>query len=647
MQENAPLDDDRDHHGSHPLLMTVGAIGVVYGDLGTSPLYTFQQTMQTQGLPASTESIFGCISLVFWALLMVVTVKYIWVIMRASNDGEGGIFALIGLLRARPIGSTRAMILATTSIGIAAAALLFADTLITPALSVMSAVEGIEIMYPDADHWVVGISAVILLMLFLLQQFGTAIISRLFSPVMLVYFCTIAVLGSLQIWQTPTVWAALSPHFAGHLLIELSWGERFALLGNILLALTGAEALYADMGHFGRRPIARAWTFFVLPSVMLNYLGQGAWMVRTQHFSTANSPFFLMAPDGWLWPIILLSVFACVIASQAVITGTFSMASQAIKLHYLPRLKIEHTSAVERGQIYLPRINFLLTIGCILLVLTFRSASALAAAFGFAVAATMIVTTIVFLPVMHYVWHWPVRRILIIGLCAAPLDFVFFAAASTKLPESHSLTLIIAIVVAFLLVVWQVGNRYLTALAQRLDMPVSLFADMISDRTDLHFQQRPALFFQNLPPQPGGEEITPNALLRQVQLTSMLYQPTVIVDFNTTNAPRVREELRVKAMGYPNRIHVVTLSFGFAEEPSLAPVLEYGRGQGWWGKKEEELVYYLGREDLRFAERAEGKGLPGFVKWPFAWLHRQDESLARTLQIPATQYAELSITIDI
>ena len=628
---------------SNIFLLAVGSLGVVFGDIGTSPMYAIQESMLTPGLPAAAESVLGIVSFIFWSLLASVSLKYLHFVTVADNDGEGGIFAIVATLKDRLRGASRSLLVFASGLGMVSIGLMFSDTLITPALSVMAATEGLALVFPTLREWTVWLAVIVLLALFYAQHFGTAFLARLFAPIMLCWFLAIAALGAIQVWQAPQVLAALSPAHAAQLFSVLTWPQRLGLLGSILLAVTGAEAIYADMGHFGRRPIAWAWHSFAVWALLLNYFGQGAWLLRTQTYTgSETSPFFALIPAAVLLPMGILAVLASIIASQAVISGMFSLASQAIKLNYLPRLKVFQTSADERGQIYLPRINLLLAVGSVLLVLGFGSSGALASAYGFAIAATMTVTTVAFTLLAHLVWRWSRLKVVVFAAFALPLDCLFLAATITKLPDGHYLTLLIALGAIGLLWIWRVGNRYLMGQAQRLDMPVALFADMVAERTDLHHQARPAVFFQHLP-FPADLGITPNALLRQVQLTSLLYQPTVIVDFSTRNVPRIGDDSRIRMRAFSHGIYALEVSFGFAEPVSIDPVLTFGQMQGWWHSP-GEIVYYLGREEIRFA--ASG-GLPGFMKWPFLWLHRQDESLGRTLSLPPIQQAELGITVEI
>ena len=633
------------HRPKQVIWMMLGAIAVVFGDIGTSPMYAIKESLHTPGLPLASESVLGIISLIFWSLMLVVTVKYLMCITLADNDGEGGMLALVSLLKSQSRRVGRATIWIAVAMGTWATALFFADALLTPALSVLAATEGIALKFPGHHSVVVGAALVVVCGLFGVQRFGTEHISRLCMPVMLSWFVLLAILGGLQIAKAPQILNALSPRYALELMALLSWGQRLSLLGSVLLAVTGAEAIYADMGHFSRKAIAGAWYYCALWALILNYFGQGAWLLRTNALvSSADevSPFFQMIPSNLEIPMGLLSLAATIIASQAVISGVYSMASQAIQLNFLPRLKVVHTSLVTRGQIYLPSINFLLGIGCLLLVFGFGSSDALASAYGFAIAATMLITTLAFTLVASHILRWSKLKVMLFAAFAIPLDSMFFAATLDKLHESHYLTLVIALFVVSLLIIWRIGRRYLMERAQRLDMPVALLADMIAERPDIKYEARPAVFFQHLP-FPADMEVTPHVLLRQIQQTSALGQPTVIVEFITGPTPRVPDPVRVTMRAYDNQIYAVQANFGFAEHISIEPVVDFGKQQGWWGSA-EEIRYFLGREDLR---PLAGNRVPRALKWLFIWLHRQDQSLIRALEIPSSQFTEVSIKIPI
>jgi len=622
--------------------LALAAIGIVFGDIGTSPIYAISETLKSPGLTNSSECIFGIISFIFWSLTLVIGVKYLFFITRAHNQGEGGIFAILSLFQSSDkLKSRNALILATT-LGIMSAALLFADSLITPALSIMSAIEGMNDIYPNAEEWEVPVSIAIILALYAIQSHGTKALSLLFSPVMICWFLAIAAFGLLQVIATPQILFALSPIYAWKLISLLSLTQVLTLLGSILLAVTGAEAIYADMGHFGRKPIMLGWWLIPAHSLLLSYLGQGAWLL-THHYSPSSevTPFFEIVPRVFVAPMVVLATLAGVIASQATISGMFSLAGQAIQLGYLPRFKILQTSETERGQIFISKINLLLLIGCLSLVLLFKSSSGLASAYGFAVSATMLLTTLAFSMVVYFIWEWSWWRLFVFCAIALPLDFLFFSATLMKLPASHYLTPLIAGCVIWLLVSWRIGNNKLVEKVQRIDMPLEFFIELIDQRQDLYKQAKPAIFFQNLPFPPEAQ-MTPFSLLRQVQITSMLYQPAVIVEYLTAPNPRVHKEDRIKAYDLSHNIYLVHVYHGYYEQISIDPVINYGKELGWW-KNASEIIYFSAKEDLSIENKF---SLSLLYKWPFSWLHGMDENISRTLKLPAIQFVELTMPVD-
>jgi KUP system potassium uptake protein len=627
---------------SQTLILSLGALGVVFGDIGTSPMYALAICFNATSLPVIGPNILGVVSLIFWSLIIVVSIKYMLFITRADNDGEGGIFAIFQLLKSSDRISKTWMLSVLTGIALCAAALLFADGLITPALSIMSALEGLKVSFHNINEWIVLSTLLIIIGLFSIQRFGTSILGGLFGPVMLVWFSVIAALGFNQILKAPQILQAFSPHHALRLIIELGWLQSLELMGCVILAITGAEAIYADMGHFGRKPIKLAWYGVALLALMLNYFGQGAYLLNA-HFTSGQNidPFFDIVPIAWLIPMVVLGTLAGIIASQAIISGIFTITSQAIHLNYLPRLLIKHTSKDLQGQIYIPKLNILLTLCSIALVLGFESSENLASAYGFAVAATMFLTSIAFTFLVYYIWNW--SWMVVVFCCfAIPLDFLFLAATVTKIPDGSYVSILISLGVLLIMVSWIIGDRYLMNKAQRIALLTPILSEVVSTRKDLHYQARPAIFFQHLS-FPAKFEIAPNALLRQIQLTSIVYQPTVIVEFCCTNTPRVAENDRLRVIDYPNDIHLVSASFGFAELISLDAVEKYGQEKNWW-KTQSDIVFYSAHEDLRNGAE---QGLPPYIKWPFIWLHSYDQNMARTLNIPALQYVELSMPIDV
>ena len=622
------------------LLMAFAAIGIVFGDIGTSPMYAMHEAILTPGLPPGQVTVFGVASLIFWTLTLIVSIKYIMFITLVDNDGEGGIFALCSVLKARVSSSSALGQAAIFGLVIISASLLFADSLITPPLSIMAAIEGVETIYEDAGPLVMSASIIILLGLFGVQRFGTQALSRFFSPIMLCWFVVIGLLGLVQVLGRPDVLYAVSPVYAVNLAAHLSWAQLFGLFGSVLLAATGAEAIYVDMGHFGRKPIAFAWYGLAMIALLLSYFGQSAWLL--ENGASETNAFFAIVPSALLIPLVIMATLASIIAGQAVISGMFSIVNQAIRQGYLPRLKVLQTSAAVRGQIYVPFISHLLLAGAIILVLAFGSSSALAASYGFAVSATMLLTTLAFSTVILIVWKWSVWKVVAVVFFALPLDILFFAATITKLPAGYFFTLIVTLGVGWFMLAWTLGDRLLMRRAQRIDIPVSDFAEITGLKSNLHMQPRPAVFFQHLP-FPAEVRVTPLALLQQVQVTSMLYQPAVIVEFLSSGAPRVEAQDRITVHEYPHNIKLVHMTFGFWEPLSLAPLVKIGQQRGWWNK-EEDLVYYSVRENLRLTQKAR---LPLYIRWHFAMLHKLDQRILTTLKLDPTRCVELGVSVDI
>ena len=624
------------------LTLALGALGIVFGDIGTSPIVALAACLHTNAPISSVPAILGIISLIFWALILVVSIKYLLFITQAEKNGEGGIFAIMALLKSSNRLSKR-MLYVSTTIALFAAALLMADSMLTPALAVLSAVEGLKVSFENIDNWVVLITLGLILGLFFIQSYGTGRLGLLFGPIMLIWFVAIGALGINEIIRYPSVLLAVSPIYAVNLMSELGFSNTFALLGSVMIAVTGAEAIYADMGHFGMKPIKTAWYGLALMALLLNYFGQGAWLI--QHIGILNSidlPFFAIVPKTILIPMVVLSTCASIIASQAVISGMFSLANQAIQLRFLPRLKIIHTSTLNRGQIYIPKVNAILALGSLSLVMGFGSSAALANAYGFAVSATMFLTTLAFTLIIYYVWKWSWWSILAFIIFAIPLDFVFLLATMTKIPQGSYVTILIALLFICLMAAWILGNTYLKGRAQRLDLPLQVYVDSLAYRDDLKLLDRPAIFLQHLDFS-SELEVTPNALLRQVQLTSMLYQPSIVVEINTVNQPRVSNDERLQVSRYLSGIYRVSVNFGFSEMKTLQAVEDYGIQHGWWSDC-NEIVYYTAREQIRSVVP---HTLPFWIRWPYALMHENDEGSASSFKLPNAQYVELNLTMEI
>jgi KUP system potassium uptake protein len=553
------------------LAVVVGALGVVFGDIGTSPIYTIQTVFNPgdpHPVPISTESVYGIVSLIFWSVMIIVTLTYVMLVMRADNDGEGGIMALITLVRrwGAPRSRRTAMVLAV--LGLFGASLFFGDSMITPAISVLSAVEGVKVVAPGLGEWVVPITAVIIVGLFAVQRHGTAAVGRLFGPVMIVWFTAIGACGVNGIVGHPEILKALSPEYAIKFMVG-HFGIAFFSLAAVVLAVTGAEALYADMGHFGRRPITLGWLFLVLPACVLSYLGQGALLLGDE--SAVSAPFFLLTPGWARLPMVLLATAATVIASQAVITGAYSVASQAAQLGYLPRLRVTHTSESTVGQIYVPSINGMLMVAVLILVFAFRSSAALAYAFGMAVTGTITITTLLFLYIARTRWRTPLWLIVIGGGALLFVDLMFVAANLTKLVHGAWLPLLIAVTAFTVMTTWQRGREVVTHAREQAEGPLRDFIDQLPERQPPLLRIAGTAVFLN-----RGKQTAPLAMRANVEHNRVLHEHVVIMAVNTVPVPRVPdpERTEVDALGYArDGIVHVTAQFGYMETPNIRRAL--------------------------------------------------------------------------
>ncbi len=549
------------------LALLVGALGVVFGDIGTSPIYTIQTVFNPADphpVPISEHSIYGIVSLIFWSVMIIVTYTYVTLVMRADNHGEGGIMALITLVRKYAHTRRRRTAMILASLGIFGAALFFGDSMITPAISVLSAVEGLKVIAPRFGGWIVPITAVIIVALFAVQRRGTAAVGRFFGPVMVLWFVAIGACGVDGIVDRPQILKALSPTYAigfmvGHFHIA------FFALAAVVLAVTGAEALYADMGHFGRPAIVRAWLFLVLPACTLSYFGQGALLLGDER--NASAPFFLLIPEWARIPMVLLATAATVIASQAVITGAFSVASQAAQLGYLPRLRIAHTSESTIGQVYVPWINGVLAVSVVTLVFAFRSSEALAFAFGMAVTGTITITTLLFFYLAHVRWRTPLWLVLIGGGSLLFVDLMFFAANLTKLVHGAWLPLLIGIIAFTVMTTWQRGYEIVTAAREKAEGPLHEFVGEIT-HCDPPLARIPgtAVFLNR------SSETAPLAMRANVKHNRVLHEHVVIMSLETVPVPRVTDAKRVQIddLGYAgDGIFHVSARFGYMEMPNV------------------------------------------------------------------------------
>jgi KUP system potassium uptake protein len=596
-------------HGAGRLALAVGALGVVFGDIGTSPLYT-EQTVFSPSEPhpvqVNPENVFGLVSLIVWSVVTVVTVTYVLLVMRADNDGEGGIMALITLIVRRGATGGRRTRIALAALGVFGASLFFGDSMITPAISVLSAIEGVKVAAPSVSDLVVPITAAIIVVLFLLQRLGTGVVGRLFGPVMGLWFAAIGAFGIRGIVGHPAILKALSPGYAATFLVG-HFTVAFFALAAVVLAVTGAEALYADMGHFGRGPITQVWLLLVFPACILSYLGQGALILDDPAHAVA-SPFFLLLPGWARLPMVFLAAAATVIASQAVISGAFSVTRQAAQLGYLPRLRIAHTSEEQIGQVYVPWINWALLTAVLALVFTFKSSAALAYAFGMAVTGTITITTLLFFYVVRYQWGKPLWLAAAGAVPLLAIDLLFFAANLTKLPHGAWLPLLIAIVVFTILVTWQQGRELVTRLRERDEGPLRVFVDELhARRPPLHRVPGTAVFLNR------GKATTPLALRANVKHNQVLHEHVLILAIETLPVPHVPPagRLVVDDLGYKDdRIAHVTARFGYLDSPDVPGLLPLLRQADLESPLDESRIsYFLSTIDLHPGTN------PGMRRW--------------------------------
>jgi KUP system potassium uptake protein len=568
--EEPPPMGNPDHPAAHSaglFGLALGALGVVFGDIGTSPLYALQTvfSIDHHAVKATRSDVYGVISLVFWSVLLIVSIKYVLLIMRADNDGEGGIMALAALIRERLSG--RGGIVGVAMLfGVIGASLFFGDSVITPAISVLSAVEGIEVASPGTHDAILPIGLAILTVLFLIQRFGTHRVGRLFGPVMVVWFGVLAALGLPRIIDHPDILKGLSPTYVVSFVADHPY-TTFIAMGAVVLAITGAEALYADMGHFGRPPIRRAWFFVVFPALIVNYLGQGALILHTP--GAVSNPFYLMVPSWGRIPMIALATLATVIASQAVISGAFSVARQAARLGFLPNLTVRHTSTVESGQIYVPAVNWLLYGGVVILMVAFESSSKLATAYGLAVTGTLLLTTTLFLILAGYSWHWPKWRLIAIGVVIGGAELMFFAANLTKVAHGGWLPLLIGAVTVTTMLVWQRGRGLITTRRNKLEGNIEDFVAGLR-RDGIRRVPGTAVF-----PHPTRTTV-PLALRANVEFNRVLHEHVVIVSVVSENIPHVPTDARIEVddLGYSKDgvVHV-TARFGFQDDQDIPAIL--------------------------------------------------------------------------
>lgn len=620
-------------HSKNLAMMMLGALGIVYGDIGTSPLYAVRECFhQAHNIAKTHDNVLGVLSLIFWVLIILVSIKYILYIMRADNKGEGGILALIALVSPHRQRRITDRVRFVIPIGVFGAALLIGDGMITPAISVLSAVEGLQIATPFFNPYVVPITVTILLGIFWLQRQGTARIGSVFGPIMVVWFSVLATLGISWIVKAPEVLIAFNPIYGVRFLLE-NGKQAFLVLGSVVLVITGGEALYADMGHFGRKPIKYAWFMGVLPALMLNYLGQGAFLLLNPE---VENPFFQMAPAWSTIPLVILSTAATVIASQALISGIFSLCRQAIQLGYIPRMNIIHTSKDEIGQIYIPLVNWALLVSTIWLVISFKSSSNLAAAYGLAVTGTMVTTTILAYFVARRNWEWSHARALLVTGGFLFFDGVFFLANVHKIPDGGWFPLVIGVVMYFIMSTWQTGRAIVAERMRRNALPFKQFVKDVE-------KQRPfrvpgiAIFMTS------DAESTPAALLHNLKHNKILHERLAMLTISTTDIPYVRNKDRTTFETLSPNLYRIVANYGFMQTPNIFEIMDSAKQQGF-EYVFEDITFFLGRETILPSSH------PGMAIWReriFAFMLRNAQRATAFFQIPPDQVIEVGMQVEI
>lgn len=625
------------HRGDGKLKLAVGAVGVVFGDIGTSPLYAFRETFAGHhSIDADRLHIYGVLSLVFWSMMLVVTFKYVLTIMKADNKGEGGSLALLALI-SRSSGDKR-WTWPIVLLGVFATALFYGDSMITPAMSVLSATEGLSYVNEGFQPYIVPIALAILIGLFALQSHGTAKVGALFGPIMLGYFLMLAVLGVMHIVDHPTIiWATINPVNALRF-FYLDGFTAFIALGAVVLAVTGAEALYADMGHFGRAPIGLSWLCFVLPALMLNYMGQGAMVLEADmgaRLGLIQDPFFLMMPDAWRVPIVILALLATIIASQAVISGAFSLTQQAIQLGFMPRLRVEHTSASAQGQIYIPVVNWGLMVMVILLVLFFGSSSNLAAAYGIAVTGAMFIDTCLMSVVLFALWKWPAWKAVPLLAIFFVVDIAYFGANLIKVPDGGWVPLAIGLTIFTMLTTWSRGRKLMQQQMAEGAMPIPVFVKSAANSATR--VPGTAVFMTS------SSDGVPHALLHNLKHNKVLHERIILLTIKIADVPFVREADHCALDDLGQGFHRLILKYGFMQPVDVPAALNRVGGCGGEFKM-LETSFFLSRQTLIAAK---SPGMPIWREKLFAWMLRNSESAMEYFRLPTNRVVELGSQVAI
>ena len=614
--------------------ITLAALGVVFGDIGTSPLYALRQCFLTAHIAITDATVLGILSLIFWCMMLTISFKYVSVIMRADNNGEGGIMSLLALnLRSTRIADQKKIYL--IALGFIGASLFFGDGIITPAISVLSAIEGLSIATPMFNQWLTPLAIGILAGLFLVQRHGTGTMGKLFGPLTLAWFLSIGVLGLWSVMQTPFVLAMVSPHWAINFVVQQPY-VAFLTMGAVILTITGGEALYADMGHFVRMPIKLAWFLIVLPCLLLNYAGQGALLLRDP--AALENPFYLLIPDWALYPMIGLATAAAVIASQAVITGVFSMVNQAIQLRYLPRLTVQHTSHVERGQIYVPFINWVLFISVVILILLFENSANLASAYGVAVTMTMLCGTVLISILAYGVWRWPMWKVALFSIPLLLVDLVFVGSTSLKIIGGGWVPILIGAVVYTILMTWKDGRQIVLNRLESDALPMDLFIKSVSMGNETPIVPGDAIFLTGTP------NIVPHAMLHNIKHNKVLHERNIMVTVVTRDVPFVSDQERINVEKMDDRFFRIFVYYGFKDQPNIPKALQQAYDDAGVEFNMMRISFFISRDRLIHTV---GDGMAPWREKLFISMQRNTSPVSDFYQIPPNRVVEMGSQIEI
>ena len=614
--------------------ITLAALGVVFGDIGTSPLYALRQCFLTAHIAITEATVLGILSLIFWCMMLTISFKYVTIIMRADNNGEGGIMSLLALnLRSNRIADNRKIYL--IALGFIGASLFFGDGIITPAISVLSAIEGLSIATPMFNKWLMTLEIGILTALFLVQRHGTGTMGKFFGPITLTWFASIGLIGIHSISQTPYVLSMLSPHWALNFIFHQPF-VAFLTMGAVILTVTGGEALYADMGHFGRLPIRLGWFIIVLPCLLLNYAGQGALLLRNP--SAIENPFYLLVPEWGLYPMIALATAAAVIASQAVITGVFSMANQAIQLRYLPRLTVHHTSDVEQGQIYLPFINWILYVSILLLIVIFQNSANLANAYGVAVTMTMLCDTILISILAYGFWRWPKWKVALFAIPFLVIDSIFIGSTSLKIISGGWVPILIGAIVFTILMTWKTGREIVFNRLEKDALPLDLFIKSVSLSDETQFVPGQAVFLT------GNPNIVPHAMLHNIKHNKVLHERNIMVTVITRDVPYVTDQERIRVEVLDKRFQRVFVYYGFKDQPDIPNALELAYKQLEVEFDMMHISFFISRDRLIHTV---GDGMAPWREKLFISMQRNTSPVSDFYQIPPNRVVEMGSQIEI